>query len=295
MRRPTKTCLLPCLLAVCCVTPAVRSQPPETWLSTSTVGMPERIEQLVLPGAVLRVRPLEDRHQPLVLRMIETFPHGTAHRYDLEYYALEPGDYNLADYLQRVDGSDAEPLPSLPVRVFSTLPGGHIVPSEPGDANVGRIGGYRWAISCAAAMWLVGLAALVLVGRRRPAEQEGAVELQEPLANRWERLLAEVRGHRLTKEREAELERNVIAFWRQELNLQQTPSAELIQSIRRDEEAAAMLDELDRWFHHPRRDGELDLNQLLSPIDRRLRARMLHAESDSPVEPVARSRDGVNV
>ena len=59
--------------------------------SKSTVGMPARIDQLVLPGTELEVRPIDDRLAPIVVRIVNTYPHGSAFRYDIVYYGLEPG------------------------------------------------------------------------------------------------------------------------------------------------------------------------------------------------------------
>ena len=58
----------------------------------------------VLPGSELEVKPIGER-TPIVLRIVRVFPHGTAFRYDLEYYGLEPGSFDLKDYLQRKDRS----------------------------------------------------------------------------------------------------------------------------------------------------------------------------------------------
>src|SRR6516162_7818337 len=65
--------------------------------SKSTVGMPAKIEQLVLPGPELEAKPIEDRRAPLVLRVVESYAHGSAFRYDIVYYGLEPGAYDLRD------------------------------------------------------------------------------------------------------------------------------------------------------------------------------------------------------
>ncbi len=67
--------------------------------SKSTVGMPARIEQRVLPGSELEVRPIDDRRAPIVLRILGVYPHGTAFRYDFVYYGLDPGTYDLKDLL----------------------------------------------------------------------------------------------------------------------------------------------------------------------------------------------------
>jgi hypothetical protein len=38
--------------------------------------MPARIDQLVVPGTELEVRPIDDRRAPLVVRIVEAYPHG---------------------------------------------------------------------------------------------------------------------------------------------------------------------------------------------------------------------------
>ena len=96
--------------------------------SRTSVGMPAQIKQLVLTGAQLEAKPIEDRKTPVVLRIVATYPHGTAFRYDLEYYALEPGRFDLRDQLKRVDGSTVDDLAPLPIEVVSLLPAGQIVP-----------------------------------------------------------------------------------------------------------------------------------------------------------------------
>src|SRR5947209_3251476 len=95
----------------------------------ATVGMPARIDQVVLPGPELEVRPAEDRKAPVVLRILSTYPHGTAFRYDFVYYGLEPGTFDLKDYLRRKDGAPVGALPPLRVEVRSVLPPGQVLPN----------------------------------------------------------------------------------------------------------------------------------------------------------------------
>src|SRR5687768_1974296 len=92
----------------------------------STVGMPARIDQLVLPGSELEVKPLDDRKLPVVLRIAAVFPHGSAYRYDLVYYGLDPGTFDLKDYLRRKDGSSTVDLPTLKVEIQTLLPPGQV-------------------------------------------------------------------------------------------------------------------------------------------------------------------------
>ncbi len=113
--------------------------------STSTVGMPARIDQLVLPGPELEARPIEDRRAPVVVRIVDAYPHGSAFRYDLVYYGLEPGRYDLKDYLRRKDGSPAKDLPADPGAVEPVLPPGQVEPHPLALAPSPFLGGYRAA------------------------------------------------------------------------------------------------------------------------------------------------------
>ena len=105
--------------------------------------MPGKIDQLVLPGTELEVKPLEDRRAPLVLRIAEAYPHGSAFRYDLVYYGLEPGDYDLRNYLRRKDGSALGELPPIPVKVDPVLPPGQVEPNPLALERSPSLGGYR--------------------------------------------------------------------------------------------------------------------------------------------------------
>src|SRR5664279_2863147 len=68
------------------------AEPPK--LQSSTVGLPVDVKQIVLPGTELESTPWDDK-SPVVVRIIEVYPHGDAFRYDLSYQGLEPGDYDL--------------------------------------------------------------------------------------------------------------------------------------------------------------------------------------------------------
>src|SRR5260370_19079993 len=73
------------LLLALIVGPAARAVDPQP-RSTSTVGMPAKIEQLVLPGTELEAKPIEDRRAPVVVRIVNAYPHGSPFRYDIFYY-----------------------------------------------------------------------------------------------------------------------------------------------------------------------------------------------------------------
>jgi hypothetical protein len=231
---------------------------------TSTVGMPARIEQLLLPGTELEARPLIDRKSPIVLRIEASFRHGDSYRYDLVYYGLDPGDYDLRDYLRRKDGSQASELPPIPVTIKSVLPPGQVEPTKLGLGLLPRLGGYWLALAGGGVLWIAGLLAILLVGRRR---RRTAAEESRPrtLAERLRPLVEEAAAGRLPHERLAELERLLLAWWRKRLRLEEERPAAAIAALRQHPEAGGLLSQLEAWLHQPASHAAVDVAALLKP------------------------------
>jgi hypothetical protein len=228
--------------------------------------MPGEIEQLVLPGSELEVKPLEDRRAAFVLRIKEAFPHGSAYRYDLVYYGLEPGEYDLRSYVKRKDGSALGELPPVSVTVEPMLPPGQI---EPHPLALGRstwLGGYRLLLATAGSLWCAGLAAILLLGRRKHAKTEAGAARTLTLADHLNPLIDAALLGRLSKGQHAELERLLIGYWRKRLGLEQESPAEAIKVLRDHPEAGALLRKLEAWLHQPSaRVESADLAEVLRP------------------------------
>ncbi len=247
----------------------------------TTVGMPARVEQLVLPGPELEVVPAEPG-APLVLRIAATWPHGDAFRYDLEFWALEPGEYDLAAQLRRADGSAAA-LEPIPVAVRSVLPPGQRVPNEPGEGAVRSLGGYRSWIVAAAVAWLVGLVAILSKRRRRHADAVAAAR-PKSLAEQLEPLVERARAGELSSAERAQLELGLVAYWRRKLALDELPPHQALARLRDHSEAGPLLVSLERWLHDPASGRAIDVARLLEPY------RGLAAGSiDLPGVPAARA------
>jgi hypothetical protein len=243
--------------------------------------MPGEMEQLVLPGSELEVKPLEDRRAAFVLRIKEAFPHGSAFRYDLVYYGLEPGEYDLRSYLKRKDGSALGDVPPVSVTVEPMLPPGQI---EPHPLALGRspwLGGYRLLLALAGSLWCAGLAAILLLGRRKHAKSEAGTARPLTLADHLNPLIDAALLGRLNEGQHAELERLLIGYWRKRLGLEQESPAEAIKVLRVHPEAGALLRKLEAWLHQPGARVELaDLADLLRPYQH-LEA-FDHQETDAP-------------
>jgi hypothetical protein len=234
--------------------------------SKSTVGMPAKIEQLVLPGPELEAKPIEDRRAPLVLRVVESYVHGSAFRYDIVYYGLEPGTYDLRDYLRRKVGSSARDLPPIRVTIEPVLPPGQIEPHPLVLKPSPFWGGYRLLLVLGGAVWLLGLIAIVFVGRQKRFEAVAHARRPMTLADRLRPLIDEALAGNLSEGRRAELERLLIGYWRKRLKLEQAAPAQFMAVLRGHDEAGPLLRTLEDWLHRPEGTAEpIDVAALLKP------------------------------
>lgn len=243
---------------------------------TAKVGARARIEQLVLPGPELAARPITDTTKdPIVLRVLATWPHGAGveggaamHRYDLEWVGLEPGGFDLADWLVLPNGDAATGLPAIAVTVESVLGWDQVEPNEPVDGGLPEVGGYRSMLVALGLVWAaLGVVGFVWVLRRRAesAQDPDASARPRSLADRLRpRVEAALRGELDGRER-AELERLLLGHWRQRLGLTDVSAAAALASLREHPEAGELLRALERWLHSPEGGADTDVEVLLRP------------------------------
>lgn len=229
----------------------------------ATVGSVGRVQDLVLPGSLLQAKPIDDRNLPVVVRVVETYPHGDSHRYELTFMALEPGRYDLREYLERVDGSELGDLPSVEVEVTSVLAPGHVPPHQL-ESSWPQVGSYRFWALLALVAWVIFLIAIIFWPKKRPAESVQAAA-PRTLADLLRPRLEAAAGGQLDHRQLAELERWVVEFWRRRLGLLKLTPKEALLQLRRHDESGPLLKQLERWLHSPQRDPSVSLGQLLRP------------------------------
>ena len=216
----------------------------------------------------------------MVLRVIDVFPHGTEFRYDFEYYALEPGTYDLGDYLKRVDGQPKD-IPAIPVEVAAMLPPGQVLPTEL-DAKRSRfLGGYRILLVFAGFLWGLGLLAILFVGRNKKKASAGEETRPKTLADRLRPMVERAMKGELPTEETAQLERTLVAYWRRRLGLEGHDAADAIRELRAHGEAGSLLEQLEIWLHRPGSSGDVDVAKLLEPY-RDLPADAVEIRSSEP-------------
>ncbi|MEA2711809.1 MAG: hypothetical protein QOF78_4410 [Phycisphaerales bacterium] len=231
------------------------------------VGVEGRIE-LALPGTLLQAKPVTDK-APLLLRVASTQP--SARRddlwYDLRYMGLVPGTHDLKDYLVRADGSPIGELPSIPVAVVGLLPQDH--KGELVGASGARwpfFGGYRVAIGVVAVLWCAVLFPLIFIGRKKRIKTDAPPPARATFADRLRPLIDQAVRGTLSTEEKGKLERMLLWYWQQRLDLTADSPADAIAALRRHEKAGELLRALEEWLH--RRPGTAtatDVNALLAP------------------------------
>lgn len=257
-------------------------------LQTTTVGMSGRLEAVVLPGPELEAKPLDDRRSPVVLRVVRVDPHGTAFRYDLEYAGLAPGVHDLRPYLRRKDGTPAEGLPPLLIKVDPVLRPGLVEPNKLEIAPGPRVGGYRTLLIVLGAVWALGLVTLIasfFFPRRRAV----AATVQRPisLAERLRPLVEGAVAGTLSWREMANLERALLAHWRKQLHLETAEPAEAIDALRKHPDAGPLLARLEEWLHRPGPPAPVNVAELLAPY-RNLPPEAIDLEAETPGKAVHR-------
>ena len=242
------------------------SAQPSDRATGSTVGIPAKRWLLVPSGAAIVPKPLIDRNSKMIVRVLDSIPVGNQTRYELSYYGLEPGTFDLKDYLEREDKSPLGNTGPTLVQVRSVLPPGQIEPNSLRTTPATFTSHYRWWMFGAAVAWFAGLIAIALVGKRRREPEAVAARPPLTLADRLRPLVERAMAGTAQPSERAELERTLIDYWRRKLGYQSLAPGAAIALIRADPTAGALLRQLEAWLHQPPGEAEpVDLNALLEP------------------------------
>lgn len=258
------------VLSVSCQLPGqTEKQPPDTELRTRSLGVSQLVEQIVLPGTRLTHKKVDPTTTPLIVRVVRSFPHGDSFRYDISYFGLTEGNFDLRDFLVREDGSSTEDLPSLPVVVNTVLAGNQIEPNQLKVGGLSKYGGYWKLLWLAGIAWVLGLTLLVFLGRPKKRLPTMTVEKPVTLAELLKPAVEKAIAGELPREKRAELERFLFSFWQNRLNLRFTDPAKVLKQIRNHPESGPLLKQVETWLHSPTgSDDSTNIADLLAPYQR---------------------------
>lgn len=253
-------------MAILLVSAPLHSQPGLPSSPTRAIGIEGRVS-LELPRGDYRPLPLDDRTE-LILRVesIRKTADGR-HRYDFYYMGLEPGDYSLANYLVRPDGSRPDELGNTLVHVQAVLPEDHDGKlTDYARERFPFIGGYRIFLVLVAILWVGGLVGFAISYRKRRVVAAPVVAVTEPsFAERIRPLVEAAACGKLSLDDKAKLERLLMGFWREKLNLPELRMAESLERLKNHEQAGELLRSVERWLHHRSGAPDAEVNALLAP------------------------------
>ena len=249
-----------CLIFSLCMTESTLAEEERS----PTVGTAGFIEQIVLPGTELAGKPLE-QGDPIVVRVLRSFPHGDSFRYDIRFHGMEPGKFDLAQWLRRKDGTSADDLPEISVEIMSLLPPGQIEPNELETGWIPSLGGYRNVAFAVGVLWVLVLLGLIFLGRKKKRVADTTAEpvsLADLLQSRIEKAME----NQMEPGQYAELERMLFAFWQKRLGLLELPTLDAMVRIKADSDAGPLMRQLEQWMHSPTPRSDVDLPSLLKPF-----------------------------
>ena len=228
------------------------------------VGLPLEIREIYIAGGEVTPKPRRDRKPPLSVRLLEMKPAKDGHRYDFEVQGLEPGQHNLADFLEAPEGTV---IPAIRLEITSALEPGLVRPHEIEAGKLPELGGYGTTMLILAAAWVAGLAAILIWRKKKPLADGAGIGAPPTLAERLRPLIDQASKGDLSSEDRAKLERLVIGHWRERLpDTAALSPAEAMMELRTDPLASPLILAMERWLHA--RDSQTsaaDIERLLAP------------------------------
>lgn len=264
-----KTCgaifsILTLLLTLC--TSTLAGQDPR---SKSSVGIEGHFD-FEWQGQDLEVSPIPE-DSPVLVR-IANISMATSESdpkiYDIRWLAMLPGDHDLSVFFRYGENQPAN-LPPLMVNAGSLLGSDH-------EGNLAKIPGTlspvidfpAWVLWAVVVFWL--LLPLVILGILRwlrPVPPEPVIEVTLTIADKLRPYVDQALSGELDTEGKAAMERLLLAFWRDDLNLGSFRHAQALQTMRQHEVAGELIITVEHWLHSGKETsaGNDQVEKLLQP------------------------------
>lgn len=228
-----------------------------------SVGVQATID-VIIKGTEVVARPLPECKIPVVARIAKKKVTQGALQYTIAYYALEPGEFDLRDALQRKSGEALSDVSPILVNVQSVLPPGQVEPNTIESSSLPFTSTYESTLVLAAILWVLGLFAILLSGRSSKAEAVQVEEKVLTLGERMQPLISKAIEGDLDSDGQAELERILLSHWRAKLQLTNMTAGEAMAKMRQDSEAGPLLRKLEEWLHRPGAKDGVKVREILS-------------------------------
>lgn len=239
---------------------------------TANIGVEGRLLYRV-NGAALRVRTVSPK-SPMAVRVAAFTDDGAAAGlYDLRFIGSVAGEYDLREWMERIDGGPVEDLPPASVRIVSILTDDHTGElTGTGNAGLPWLRGYRAALIGTGALWLAPIGIVLIKRTIRRRKPPTAVPESTPLtlADQLRPMIEAAMAGSATDEDLARLERMLMAYWKERLGLQQKAPGAALAALKSDPEGGKILRAVEHWLHsRDKSDMALDeVGRLLAPYRR---------------------------
>lgn len=211
-----------------------------------TIGVEGR-QFVTIPGPRLSAIPYT-HGDALAVRIagVESIPNGF--RYDLRYMAYGPGRHDLRGYLVDERQQPVSGLPEMTVSVAALLAkeeSGQLLETPPTPIDLRT--NYRWGMGLLWCLWGVLLLPLFFYGRK---PQSRVRPTPAPTISERLRTLLELAAHaELTVEQQTDIEKLLLAFWADRLQLPRERLSETLDELRKHPSAGAHVSRVEQWLH----------------------------------------------
>ena len=238
------------------------------WLGSRTritIGV-EGHQLVTIPGPRLSAIPYT-HGDALAVRIADAEPIKNGFRYDLRYMAYGPGRHDLREYLLDERQQPVAGLPAMPVIVEALLPkdeSGQLLATPPTSIDLHT--NYRWGMGLLWCLWGLLLMPLFLYGRKRRSRVMTAP--RPSTLERLRSLLEHATHNELTIEQQADLEKLLLTFWADRLQLPTERLADTLDELRKHPAAGEQVSRVERWLHSRSTPGNGSVpRELLANLD----------------------------
>jgi hypothetical protein len=250
-------------------------KPPVREAAWDPYGVPsvgaEALCFLTLERGDIKASPPTD-NAPLVARIQSIQPvDSEKFLYQVSYFGLEKGTFNLTDYLCTPDGRRLR-QPILPVHVSSHVPdSADYVIQNLRLSDHPKPPPYTALLSLSAFVWVAAGLWMFLPRRKKPAPPPPTIPIEEAVKARTledllRPLVEKAANKSITAEEKARMEQILFQYWGALLRLDHLNSVEQLRRILDHEEAGALLRTVEQWLYQP--DSEIppeEINKILKP------------------------------
>ena len=203
----------------------------------------------------------------LAVRIAEATPTADGFRYDIRYMAYGPGERDLRDFL--VDPAQRPPtgLPPLLVKVDALLPedeSGKLFDTEPVAIDLQT--NYRLKMTLIWCFWALLLVPLMLHGRH--LRRSVLTPPPPSVAERLRYLLEQAVQTDLSDEQHADLEKLLLIYWIDRLQLPPQSLVETLDQVRQHPTAGRQVNRVEAWLHQRAKPGQRNVaRELLDDLN----------------------------